>query len=180
RRHFEFLRCDRRSLVGEQLYSLEARAVADGRHRRFFDAHEDVSPTLVAVRELGDTYPAEQPERRQATLAFIDLFEPERLAGLELQLALDRRGPGPLIADDEHVVDRDALPFPYGKQHVGAPAVGAEAGTGDHGRRLKSAIGEPELHAIAVGSQRGGRKRPTRLQREPLAQLRLRNRHIAL
>ena len=40
------------------------------------------------MSELGDAGAPEQPERRQAALALGDRRQPERIAGLELQLAL--------------------------------------------------------------------------------------------
>ena len=83
---------------------------------------------LDAVSELGDAGPPEQPERGQPALALVDRRQAQRIARLELQLPLDRLGVGPLVADDQHVVDEDARPFLHGEDDVGACAVGAQSG----------------------------------------------------
>ena len=70
---------------------LDAAAVADRRRRRLLDRDQQIARRLAAVAQLGDARAAEQAERGQPPLALVDRAEAERIAGLDLQLALDRR-----------------------------------------------------------------------------------------
>ena len=63
------------------------------------------------MAQLGDPRAAEQAERGQPALALVDRAEAERIAGLHLQLALDRLGAGAHVADDQHVIDEHLRPF---------------------------------------------------------------------
>ena len=74
----------------DSLAELEPAAVADRRRRRFLDRDEQIPPGLVAVGQLRDPRAAEQAERGKAALRLDDAVDAERIARLDLQLALDR------------------------------------------------------------------------------------------
>jgi len=74
--------------------SFGAHTAVQRRRRRFFDRDEQVAFRFFAVLQLGETHAAEETERREAALALVDRLQPERIAGTDLQLALDRLGAG--------------------------------------------------------------------------------------
>ncbi len=118
--------------------ALDAAAVADRRRRRFLDLHEHVAPRLAGVAQLLDADAAEQPERGQPLLALDARRVAERLARPQQQLALDRLGARPLVADDDHVVDDDLRPFADREADVGAGVVLGERRRRDRRRRSRS------------------------------------------
>ena len=75
--------------------------------------------------------PPEQSERAEPLLALDARRVAERLAGLQQQLALDRRGARPLVADDDHVVDDDLRPLGDREEDVRA-----RVAVGEHHARI--------------------------------------------
>ena len=82
-----------------------------------------------AVPQLGDPHAPEQPERRQPPLALVDRGRLNGSPGFDLQLALDRLGAGPHVADDQHVVDEHLRPFADEKRDIDTRAVLGELGS---------------------------------------------------
>ena len=107
------------------LIGLEPAAVADRRHRRLVDRDEHVLARAAAVTQLGDSDPAEQPERAQRALALVAILAAERRARLELHLAEDDARVGVGVADDQDVVDDRLRPLLDREGHVDAGAVGS-------------------------------------------------------
>ena len=112
RRDIQALR-GRASVVGAPNHAeppFGAGAEHDRRGQRFFDGDQHVALALVAMGELGDLDAAEQAERRKPAAA-LDLGRlAERVAGLDLQLALDGLRARAHVADDQHVIHEDARP----------------------------------------------------------------------
>ena len=158
---------------------LDAPAVAHRRRRRLLDRHEQVARRLSAVAQLRYACTAEQPERGEPALALVDRAEAERVARLHLQLALDRPRAGAHVADDEDVIDEDLGAFTNGERHGHVRAALAELGPGLDGRALVAKILVRQLNRVAIHAQLPGHVRRARLQSDPRAQRRVRDRLIA-
>ena len=103
--------------------------------------------------QLGDTSPTEQPERAQPPLTLDDVLEAERLAALDRQLALDRRGAGPVVADDQDVVDEDLRTLFDHDRQIGLRMIVVERDAGVCRRGLVSAVQVLQHDPVEIGGE---------------------------
>ena len=150
---------------------LHAAAVADGRGRRFLDLHEHVAPRLAGMAQLLDAHAAEQPERSQPLLALDPRRVAQRLARPQQQLALDRFGARPVVADDDDVIDDDLRTLADGKADVGARVVLRQRGARSHRDALVPAVAVLQIDPIAIRGHLDLRERAVRRRRHHGAQL---------
>src|SRR5256885_6688323 len=87
------------------LFRSDAAADSNGGGRRLLDLHEHVPPRLGTMPQLREAHAAKQAKRAQALLALEHRRVPERTAGSDPQLALDRLDARTLVADNDDVVD---------------------------------------------------------------------------
>ena len=123
---------------------------------------------------------AEQLQRRQPALALVLGLEAERIARLELELALDRLGAGAHVAGNQDVIDEDPRTFADREHEIGLRAIRGEARLRLHGRRPVPAIGVLQLNGVDVASELRVEVRRARLQAQELAKSGFRNRRVAL
>ena len=132
------------------------------------------------MRQLRDARAAEQTERGQAALALDDGVQAERIAGLELQLALDRLRARARVADDQDVIDEDLRALAHREHDVGA------CGRRRSGPASLSTVAfwKPRLAYFGWMASRSiascVAKNGAGLQPEPRRQLDLRHRRVAL
>src|SRR5439155_19271756 len=120
-----------------------------------------------------ETDAAKETERREPALALVDGLQPERIAGTDLQLALDRLGARPHVADDQHVVDEDLRAFLHGVGHRDVRVVLAESRSRLDGRVRIAAIVVHRLNRLAIDCELARDERTAGCQSNPRAELRL-------
>ena len=134
----------------EHFAALEAGAVREGRRRRLLDLDQHVPPRLRLVLQLGNRDSPEQPEGAQLLLALDPFRVAERLTRLQRDLALDRRGLRPMIADDDDVIDDHLRTFGNRECHIGACIACGEHHARLDADRLVTAVPVFQLEAIAI------------------------------
>ncbi len=145
---------------------LHAHAVSEAGGWRLLDGDDDVPHVLVALRDLGDGDPAEEPQRRQPPLALADGVERQRLTRLHDEFPADCPEAHAVVAGDEHVADEDARALAHAEAHGGVRRVGAALDGGIHAREPVTEVQVLDEDPVAVGVDVGLIQRPAGLRRQ--------------
>ena len=122
---------------------------------------------------------AKELQRREPPLTLVLRFEAERIARLELKLALDRLCARPHVAGDQHVIDENPWPLTDSEDEICLRAIGGETRLRLHGRRPVPQVRILELNRVGVASELRIEVRRARLETENFAKSRFRHRLVA-